>query len=169
MNCSIGRSGPANCGTGVATERDIVVVSHQSLRHAPADDATLVTEANNDITEERLGREARLYLASIVNSSDDAIIGKTLEGIITAWNQAADGDLGYTADEVIGHPVTILHPPDLLHEEMMILERMRRGERLRRYETVRLRKDGVAIEVSLTISPILSGVGRDHRCLEDRA
>jgi two-component system, LuxR family, sensor kinase FixL len=139
--------------------QDIFVVSHQSLRRDKDGATPLVTEVNNDITEERRGREDRTYLASIVESSEDAIVGKTLDGIVTAWNQAAEAMFGYTAAEMVGTPIIVLHPPDRLHEESMILERLRRGERLRHYETVRLRKDGSEIAVSLTVSPILSPTG----------
>ena len=138
----------------------VVVVSHQSLRRDTVANVRLVTEVNNDITEERRGREARLYLASIVELSDDAIIGKTLDGIVRTWNQAAERMFGYAADEIIGHPITVLHPPDRRHEAAMILERLRNGERLRHYETVRLRKDGSEIAVSLSISPILNSSGQ---------
>ena len=118
-----------------------------------------MTEVNNDITEARRGHEARQYLATIVESSDDAIVGKTLEGVVTAWNSAAEAMFGYRAEEMIGQPITLLLPPDRLDEEAMILDRLRRGERLRHYETVRLRKDGSEIAVSLTISPILDASG----------
>jgi PAS domain S-box-containing protein len=131
---------------------EIVVVSHQSLLRDPAGGGvSLVTEANNDITEERRGREARLYLASIVDSSDDAIIGKTLDGVVTSWNNAAEVIFGYTRSEMIRRPITLLHPPDRVDEAAMILERLTRGERIRHHETVRLRKDGREIAVSLTI------------------
>jgi two-component system sensor kinase FixL len=139
--------------------QEIVVVSHQSLRR-DAGNAPLVTEVNNDITEERRGREARLYLASIVDSSDDAIVGKTLDGIVTSWNQAAETMFGYSASEMIGRPITLLHPLARLHEQAIILDRLKRGERLRHYETVRLHKDGSEIAVSLTISPILNASGQ---------
>jgi two-component system sensor kinase FixL len=139
--------------------QEIIVVSHQSLHRDANGGTPLVTEVNNDITEERRGREARLYLASIVDSSDDAIIGKTLDGIVTAWNQAAEAMFGYTGDEMISRPIEILLPPDRAHEESMILERLRHGEHLRHFETVRLRKDGSRIEVSLTVSPIRSASG----------
>ena len=138
----------------------ITVVSHQSLCREPADAPPLVTEVNNDITEERRGREARLYLASIVESSDDAIIGKTLDGIVTSWNEAAESIFGYAPHEMIGRPITLLHPPDRLQEASTILDRLRRGERIRHYQTVRRRKDGSEMEVSLTISPILNASGQ---------
>ena len=139
--------------------QEIIVVSRQLLRRDADDGSRLVTEVNTDITEAWHGREARLHLASIVDSSDDAIIGKTLDSIVTAWNRAAEAMFGYTADEMIGRSITVLHPPDRLHEVAMILERLQRGERLRHYETIRLRKDGAALAVSLTISPILSASG----------
>jgi two-component system sensor kinase FixL len=139
--------------------QEVVVVSHQSLRRETAATPSVVTEVNNDITEAWHGRAAQQYLASIVESSDDAIVGKTLDGVVTAWNAAAQAMFGYSAAEMIGGPITRLHPPDRIHEEAMILERLRRGERLRHYETVRLRKDGSEIAVSLTVSPILGPAG----------
>jgi two-component system, LuxR family, sensor kinase FixL len=139
---------------------EIIVVSHQSLRHDPVGETPLVTEVNNDISEERRNRESRLYLANIVESSDDAIVGKTLDGMVTSWNQAAETMFGYAAAEMLGRPVTLLLPPDRQHEEAMILERLRRGERLRHFETVRLRKDGSEFAVSLTVSPIVNAAGR---------
>jgi two-component system sensor kinase FixL len=138
--------------------QDVVVVSHQSLQRVS--DAPLVTEVNNDITGEWRGREARLYLASIVESSDEAIIGKTLHGVVTTWNQAAEAIFGYTAEEMIGQPITLLHPSDRQHEEAMFLERLRHGERIRHFETLRLHKNGSVIAVSLTISPILASSGQ---------
>ncbi len=104
--------------------------------------------------------ELRERLAAIVESSDDAILSKTLDGIIVTWNGGATRVFGWTAEEVVGKPITILIPEDRLDEEPKILERLRRGERIDHYETVRVRKDGVRIDVSLTASPIR---GRDGR------
>ena len=98
-------------------------------------------------------------LASIVESSDDAIISKDLNGNITTWNRAATRTFGHAAQEVIGSPITILIPLELRHQEDMILARIRRGERLDHYETVRRRKDGSLVDVSLTISPLLAADG----------
>ena len=93
-------------------------------------------------------------LAAIVASSDDAIIAKDLNGVITNWNRGAERLFGYTATEAVGKPVTILIPAERLDEEPEILSRIRRGERIEHYETVRRRKDGTAIEISLSVSPI---------------
>jgi len=89
-----------------------------------------------------------------VESSDDAIISKTLEGVISTWNQAAERMFGYAAEEVIGKAITLLIPPDHIDEEPAILQKLRRGERIDHYETVRKRKDGVLLHVSLTVSPV---------------
>ena len=112
-----------------------------------------------DVTERRQTEVMRARLAAIVESSDDAIIGKTLDGIITSWNAAARALFGYTADEALGRPIVMLLPPDRLAEEVEILERLRRGERIRHFETVRRRKDGTLVDVSLSISPILDARG----------
>jgi PAS domain S-box-containing protein len=103
--------------------------------------------------------EMRARLAAIVESSDDAIIGKDLNGIIMTWNRGAERIFGYTAPEVIGKPVTILIPPDRQDEEPAILERIRAGEGIDHIETVRRRKDGTLLDVSLTISPIIDNQG----------
>lgn len=115
------------------------------------------TETHEDNLPRHL--DAERWLAAIVESSDDAIIGKTLDGIITSWNASAQRIFGYTADEIIGKPVTILIPQELWNEEREILKRLRSGERVDHYETTRLRKDGRSIIVSLTISPIRDASG----------
>src|SRR6185312_5866926 len=84
---------------------------------------------------------APYWLTALIESADDAIISKTLEGIITSWNQGAERIFGYTAEEVIGQPITIIIPPDHLDEEPKILARLRAGERIEHFETVRMRKD----------------------------
>ncbi|HEU5071042.1 MAG TPA: PAS domain S-box protein [Verrucomicrobiae bacterium] len=113
-----------------------------------------------DITERKAAEMAQLQLVAIVNSSDDAIIGKTLDGIITSWNSGAENIFGYTAVEMLGQTVLKLIPPERQTEETDILARIGRGERLAQFETVRVRKDGSRVDVSLTISPILDGRGR---------
>jgi PAS domain S-box-containing protein len=105
-------------------------------------------------TDERLA-----HLAAIVDSSDDAIISKDLDGIITSWNKSAERLFGYTSQEVIGQPITILIPPDRLQEEPEILQRLKKGERVDHFETIRRRKDGKLLEISLTISPVRDGKG----------
>ena len=100
------------------------------------------------------------WLASIVESSDDAIVSKNLDGIITSWNRGAERIFGYTAEEAIGKPITILIPEDRQSEEHEILARIRRGESLDHFETVRQRKHGSLISVSLTISPVKNAEGK---------
>jgi PAS domain S-box-containing protein len=120
-----------------------------------------------DITERkamqaslRQREQAAQYLAAIVESSDDAIISKDLNGIIATFNRGAERLFGYKAEEVVGKPVTILIPPDRQHEEPEILARIRRGERLDHYETVRRRKNGTLVDISLTVSPVKDDQGR---------
>lgn len=99
-------------------------------------------------------------LAAVVNSSDDAIVTKDLNGVITSWNYGAQQMFGWTAEEAIGRPVTILIPEERIDEEPNILDRIRRGEKVDHYETVRQRKDGSQLEISLTVSPIMDTAGR---------
>jgi len=113
-----------------------------------------------DISDRKQSEMAAQRLAAIVESSEDAIVSKDLNGIITSWNASAERIFGYSADEVIGKPVTILIPPDHVDEEPRLLERIRRGERTDHYETIRRRKDGSLIPVSLTISPIRDASGQ---------
>ena len=120
-----------------------------------------------DITERReaerlvLDNEARYRgIAAIVESPEDAVLTKDLDGIITSWNRGATRLFGYEAEEVIGKPVTILIPTERLDEETTILTRIRRGERIDHYETVRQRKDGSAVHISLTVSPVKDPNGR---------
>ena len=110
--------------------------------------------------EDRPADEVRARLAAIVESSDDAIIGKTLDGVITSWNPAAERLYGYAAGEVIGQAISILIPPEQPDELPQILAQIRAGKRIAHYETVRVRKDGVRLDVSLSISPVRDGSGR---------
>jgi PAS domain S-box-containing protein len=113
-----------------------------------------------DITERKQAEEAMARLVAIIESSNDVIIGKDLNGIITSWNNSAEEIFGYTQTEVIGKPITILIPPARIDEEARILERLRRGEPIKHYDTVRRRKDGTEINVSLTVSPVRDKNGR---------
>ena len=128
-----------------------------------------------DITERKRAEEARNQLAAIVESSDDVIISKSLDGTIVSWNAGAQRVFGYAAEEVVGQPITLLIPPERADEEPQILQRLKRGERIEHYETVRVRKDGSRIDVSLTISPIrdasgsVIGVSKIARDITERA
>jgi PAS domain S-box-containing protein len=125
----------------------------------PENEQLFLTAYLRDLTERRRVERASAQLASIVESSDDGIVSKDLNGIITTWNQGAERLFGYTAEEAIGKPITILIPPDRLDEEPRILERIRRGERVDHYETLRQRKDGSTVDISLTVSPMRDGRG----------
>ena len=103
--------------------------------------------------------EAQAWLAAIVLSSDDAIISKTLEGNITSWNPAATRVFGYVLDEVIGRHISIIIPEDRLAEEATVISAIRRGEAIEHFETMRLRKDGTLIPISLTVSPVKNAAG----------
>lgn len=113
-----------------------------------------------DVTEARRAAQAHLRLSAIVESSDDAIISKSLDGIIVSWNKGAERLYGYTVQEVVGKPLSILIPPDHQDELTAIMDQLKRGERIEHFETKRLRKDGRLIDVSLTISPVKGTDGR---------
>ena len=107
-----------------------------------------------------LDAAAASQLAAIVSSSEDAIIGKSLKGLITSWNPGAEQLYGYPAAEVIGRPISLLAPPEQPDEMLSIMARIRRGERIKEYETVRVRKDGTRVNVSLTLSPTRDAAGK---------
>jgi PAS domain S-box-containing protein len=113
-----------------------------------------------DITARRQAEETRSHLAAIVTSSEDAILSKTLDGIITSWNRSAERLYGYTAREMVGKSLTRLIPPDLADDLPQILARLRRGERIDHYETQRVTRDGARLDIALTISPIRDGAGQ---------
>ena len=142
--------------------REVIVESRQQL----LTDGTVI-EVNRDVTERkrieadlRESEQQLRWLASLVQSSDDAIVGKNLDSIITSWNKGAERVFGYTAEEAVGQPITIVIPQDRQDEERTILTRIRRGERIEHFETVRQRKHGSLIWVSLTISPVKNAEGK---------
>jgi PAS domain S-box-containing protein len=170
----------------IATGQTVALANHTVLiaadgREIPIDDsaAPIITEDRRvagailvfrDVSEKRQAQEVNERLAAIVESSDDIIASKDLEGVLTSWNKGAERVLGYTADEVIGRHVSIIMPPELVEDMPRILERIRRGEKVDHYRTRRRRKDGAIIDVSLTVSPIrnedgeiigASKIGRD--------
>jgi two-component system CheB/CheR fusion protein len=113
-----------------------------------------------DLTELRDGENAREHLAAIVESSDDAIVSKDLNGVVVSWNRGAERLFGYSSEEMVGKPITTIIPDDHQDEEPEILARIRHGERVVHYETVRRRKDGGLVNISLSVSPVRDGQGR---------
>jgi PAS domain S-box-containing protein len=142
-------------------EFDIVgltgVRRHMETHAAPlksADGTVVQLAVTRDITLHNEAEKTRRRLAAIIESSEDAIASKDLEGIITSWNKSAEKLFGYTAEEIIGRPVTLIIPPELHDDEPLILRRIRAGERIEHFQTVRLHKNGQRIDVSLTVSPV---------------
>jgi PAS domain S-box-containing protein len=126
-----------------------------------ATDGTIIgaSKIARDISDRRRAEHDAFRLAAIVESSEDAIVSKDLDGIIKSWNAGAERIFGYKADEVIGLPITIIIPPERLDEEAAVLSRIRAGEAVKHFETVRCHKDGRRIDVSLSVSPIRSARG----------
>jgi PAS domain S-box-containing protein len=137
-----------------------IVSTHWVVERDGSGNIRCVLESNRDITDAKRAAEAQSRLAAIVESSDDAIVSKDLDGIINSWNKSAERMFGYTANEVIGQPITLIIPPDHKDEEINILARIGRGERIEHFETVRQRKDGTRLDVSVTISPVRDMSGR---------
>jgi PAS domain S-box-containing protein len=135
-----------------------MISTHWRTPHQPAERELrlldVLARQAADLLERTQEEEARAKLASIVEFSEDAIVSKDLNGVITSWNKGAEHLFGYTAQEAIGQPITMLIPKDRLEEETGILKRIRRGEPIEHFETVRRRKDGTLLNISLTVSPI---------------
>jgi PAS domain S-box-containing protein len=157
-------------GTAVGLANHTLLIARDGAERPIDDSAAPIRDAHGhlhgvvlvfrDITARREAELTQAYLAAIVDSSDDAIIGKTLDGRITSWNRAAEQLYGYTATEAVGQPIALLCPPDMPDEIPTLLERLARGERIAHYETQRLCKDGTRLDVALTISPIRDNTGR---------
>ena len=147
-----------------------ILISRHGREHPIDDSAAPIRDASGatagavlvfrDVSESKASQLAGAHLAAIVSSSHDAIVSKTLQGIVRSWNTGAERLFGYTAEEAIGKPITFLIPPDRQHEENEILARIARGERLEHFETVRMTKDGRLLDISLTISPIRDASGQ---------
>jgi PAS domain S-box-containing protein len=126
-----------------------------------ADDRLVELQSTGrDVTERKAAEDAAARLAAVVASAEDAIVSKTLDGIVTSWNRAAERMLGYSAAEMVDQPITRITPPELLAEEAAILQRLARGEATESFETERIGKDGRRIPVSLSISPVKDASGR---------
>ena len=141
-----------------ATTKYIHTVGHPVLN--ASGDLVQFVGSSTDITERKRAEQATRLLAAIVESSHDAIVSKSLNGVITSWNKGAERLFGYAAEEAIGQNITLIIPPERRDEERTILEQLRRGERVDHFETVRMRKDGSLLDVSLTISPMKDASGR---------
>ena len=141
----------------------IWVVAHDTSRRFDTEDLRVMTNLGAFTAaayQTWLSANATQRIAAIVDSSDDAIIGKDLNGVITSWNTGAERLFGYIAEEILGKPIRTLIPPGRQEEEDTIIERIRRGERIEHYETVRQHKDGSLIEISLTVSPVKDAQGK---------
>ena len=135
-----------------------------SLTISPVRDAdgTIIgaSKIARDISERKQAQRGSWLLAAVVDSSGDAIISKSLEGVITSWNKGAELMFGYTAEEAMGKPITLIVPADRQEEEVRIMQRLREGKRVEHFETVRMRNDGTLLDVSVVVSPVRDGVGR---------
>jgi PAS domain S-box-containing protein len=138
----------------------LTVLSRWALTFDQEANTESIMEANIDISQAKEAERANSLLAAIVGSSDDAIVSKRLDGTINSWNKAAERMFGYTAEEAVGQHITLIIPPDRWDEETQILQRLRRGERIDHFETLRRRKDGTLLDISLTISPVKDGSGK---------
>ncbi len=175
-----GFDGFRNSGQGALIGKTIEIEAlHRDGREIPVELSISAAKLNGrwhgvgilrDITERKRAEQEMRLLAAIVESSDDAIVSKSLDGAILSWNAGAERLYGYSAAEMLGKPISVLVPADRPDEMPGILERIRRGEQIKHYETVRIRKDGVHLPISLTISPIRdvsgavvgsSAIGRD--------
>jgi len=146
-----------------------ILLPHGSVKHIhtvghpvlnASGDLVQFVGSSTDITERKWAEQATRLLAAIVESSHDAIVSKSLNGVITSWNKGAERLFGYTAEEAVGQNITLIIPPERRDEERTIVEQLTRGERVDNFETVRMRKDGSLLDVSLTISPMKDASGR---------
>jgi PAS domain S-box-containing protein len=142
-------------------ESDLALAEALGERAAlAAENARLYRQATEELAERQRAESTSAFLGQVVQSTNDAVVTKTLQGRITSWNAAAERIFGYSAAEAIGQSITIVIPDDRLDEEKFILARIARGERVDHFETVRRRKDGTLFDISVTISPVMDSIGR---------
>jgi PAS domain S-box-containing protein len=157
-------------GTNVALANHTVLIARDGTERPIDGSAAPMRDASGamvgavlvfrDVSARKWAEQSRTLLAAIVDASDDAIISKTLDGVIRSWNAGAERLFGYTAGEAVGHPITLIIPPELQDEERTILGRLRRGERVDHFETVRVARDGRRLDISLTVSPLFDEDGQ---------
>jgi PAS domain S-box-containing protein len=152
---------------GGALEDDIdkLLATHEALANCIPNDPeardSISQSVLNELPALRLKADRAIgLLAAIVDSSDDAIVSKTLEGIITSWNAGAERLFGYTASEAVVQHISLIIPINRRDEETVIIERIKKGERIAHFDTVRVRKDKTRLDISLTISPVRDGSGK---------
>jgi PAS domain S-box-containing protein len=154
---------PAERSSGLA-ETDFVGIAMRKtalrMRERERENQKLNMALQRELEKVRQAEEASRRLSAIVESSDDAIVSKDLDGIVVSWNHGAERIFGYTAQEMVGRSITVLIPQDALNEETIILDRVRRGKRIDHFETMRRRKDGTLVPISLTVSPLRDHEGR---------
>jgi PAS domain S-box-containing protein len=151
-------------GTIVGLANHTVLIARDGTERPIDDSAATIRDGSGapvgavlvfrDVTERNRAAEVTARLAAIVESSEDAIVSKTLDGVIRSWNGGAERLFGYTSAEAVGRPITMIIPPERQDEERVILDRLYRGERIEHFETVRVTKDGRRIDISLTVSPL---------------
>ena len=151
-------------GVVVGLANHTILVARDGSEHPIDDSAAPMRDSSGapvgavlvfrDVTERKRAEEVQARLAAIVESSEDAIVSKTLDGVIRSWNAGAERIFGYAPEEAVGRPITLIIPPELLDEERAILARLRRGQRVEHFETIRVTKAGRRINISLTVSPI---------------
>jgi PAS domain S-box-containing protein len=156
-------------GVIVGLANHTALIAKDGTRRPIADSAAPIRHADGrtsgsvlvfrDVSQQRRAERDQAWLAAVVESSDDAIITKTLDGVISSWNAGAERVFGYTAEEAIGKPITLVIPPERIEEEREILARLRRGERVAHFDTERIAKDGRRLDISLSISPIRDKAG----------
>jgi PAS domain S-box-containing protein len=141
---------------GARHAKPVTVLTPAKITHLKPSDYTKRAESARKVE----APQAAALLAAIVDSSDDAIVSKGLDSVITSWNTGAERVFGYTAEEAIGSHISLIMPPDRLHEETVIIDRVTHGERIEHFDTIRRRKDGQLINVSITISPVRNASGK---------
>ena len=153
-------SKPDSLTIGKCTSPDGSVIDVYDFPFTDVDGSPMILEMDIDITERKKAEEKIQILANAVESSNDAIITQSLDGIITSWNKGAEQIYGYSAEEVLGKHISILEPDNLKGEIKQLVGKIKQGKKIQHYETLRLKKDGTTINISVTLSPVFDSSGK---------